>query len=163
MPVDADLTWDQESMGCLISFEGNDIKTTRSLLPAVLISLFTDARAADDDPLPDPQLTDRRGWWGDAMNTAMPSDSVGSKLWLLEREKSRDDVVVRAKLYVEEALQWMIDEGVAITVAVTVEKQSVAGSGTLILAYQVEIKKPAGGTETFKFEQEWRATTNGSN
>lgn len=160
MPNDALLTWDQELMGCTLSIVDNDLAMSQSLLTPVLISLFTDARAADDDPLPDPSNPDRRGWWGDATNTAKPGDSVGSRLWLLERERSSDSVVVKAKLYIEEALQWMVDEGVASKVTVTVEKQAVPQSGTLILAYQVQVQKPAGGAETFKFEQEWRATTN---
>jgi len=162
MPTDIGLTWNQDLQACEIAFADNDVVMSQSLLGAVLISLFTDARAADDDPLPDSQSTDRRGWWGDATNTAKPGDSVGSRLWLIERERSSDAVVVKAKLYIEEALQWMIDEGVAASIVVEVEKQAIPGSGTLILAYQVKIQKPAGGTETFKFEQEWRATTNGS-
>lgn len=163
MPKDLSLVWDGTQQGCVLRFstETNDLEMTESLLPSVLVSLFTDARAANDDPLPDIGNPDRRGWWGDDTNTAKQGDSVGSKLWLLEREKSADSVLVKAKIYIEEALQWMLDEGIAAKVDVTTESQPVERSGTVILAYQIQINKPTGVTETFKFEQEWRATTNG--
>jgi phage gp46-like protein len=161
MPTDIALTWNTEAQGCRAAFAANDLVTSKSLLTAVLISLFTDARAADDDPLPDPRNDDRRGWWGDATNTAAPTDSVGSKLWLLEREKNIVDAVKRGKTYVQEALVWMVDEGVAKSVVVTVESQAVGNSGTIMLAFKIDITKPDGVNETFKFEQEWRATADG--
>ncbi len=160
MPTDIQLTWDKDAQGCVMAFSGNDVVTSESLLTAVLVSLFTDARAADDDPLPDPSGTDRRGWWGDATNTAKVNDSVGSKLWLLERAKNVGQVLVDAKAYVEEALQWMIDEGICKSVAVVVESQPLGNSGMIILAFQVKLTKPDGTPgETFKFEQEWGAMT----
>lgn len=161
MPTDIELTWDTELQGCKMSFAANDVVTSSSLLTAVLVSLFTDARAADDDPLPDPRNDDRRGWWGDATNTALPTDSVGSKLWLLEREKNTVDAVKRGKTYVQEALAWLVSEGVAKSVDVIVEAQPLGNSGTIMLAFKAEITKPDGVNETFKFEQEWRATADG--
>lgn len=161
MPTDLKLTWDDAIQGCHLEFADNDVVTTESLLSAVLVSLFTDARAHDDDPVPDELVGDRRGWWGDATNTAMVNDSVGSRLWLLEREKNTAQVVYRAKAYIEEALQWMIDEGVCAAVDVVTESQRVGNSGTIMLAYQIKLTKPDGTTEAYKFEQEWRATADG--
>ena len=58
------------------------------LQSAVIVALGTDALAPPNEELPDPDATDRRGWWGD-----MDADElwggwpVGSLLWLLSREK----------------------------------------------------------------------------
>ena len=162
MPTDIQLTWDRDLQGGAISFADNDLVTSKSLLTAVLVSLFTDARAADDDPLPDPRDDDRRGWWGDATNTAMTGDSVGSKLWLLEREKNVADVLKRAKAYIEDALAWMVDEGIAKSITGAAEAQQMTNTpGAYMLAFSVSIAKPDGTTASFKFEQEWKAVNDG--
>lgn len=81
---------------------------------AVLISLFTDRRAHPDDVLPDrktrthPVTLDKRGWCGDALME--DGDRIGSRLWLLTREKQTEETRRRAVEYCEEALQWMIND-----------------------------------------------------
>ena len=65
--------------------ESPDLQGDDGLLTALLISLFTDRRAHDDDPLPDERVgvpSDMRGWWGDYFETERP-DPIGSRLWLL--------------------------------------------------------------------------------
>jgi phage gp46-like protein len=58
------------------------------LQSAFIVALGTDMLAPEAEPLPDPDATDRRGWWGD-----MDADElwggwpVGCLLWLLSREK----------------------------------------------------------------------------
>ena len=85
---------------------------------AVVNSLFSWARARDDDELPG---VSRFGWWGDSF-AADEGDRFGSRLWLLSREKMTSDVPERAREYCEEALQWLIDDGVASGVSVTAER-----------------------------------------
>ena len=86
---------------------GADLQSGGDLVTAVLISLFTDRVANDDDVVADGGA-DPRGWWGDA-GARYP---IGSRLWLLEREKQTDETKARAKDYIAEALQWLIDDGV---------------------------------------------------
>ena len=86
---------------------GNDLAT------AVILSLFTDRRADDDDRLPDG--LDRRGWWGDGEADEGP---MGSRLWLLSREKTTPETRRRAETYAREALQWLVDDGAADSVRV---------------------------------------------
>jgi phage gp46-like protein len=100
-----------------ITLTGPDLTPEQGMTTAVIISLFTDARAADDDVLPNPG-GDRRGWWGDTY-AAIPGDVQGSKLWLLDRGKQTPDVLVSAKQYAEAALQWLVDDGVAAGVVAT--------------------------------------------
>jgi len=161
MPKDAVLTWDINSQICRLAFIDNDIKADNSLLTSVMVSLFTDAQASNEDILPDSKSTDRRGWWGDELNSDLPTDKIGSKLWLLERSKGTEDIVIKAKLYIQEALKWMITEGIADSIQIEVEMQRTREAGTIILAFQVKILKPDGVTDTFRFNKEWEDTANG--
>lgn len=98
-----------------VTVDRGDLQLDAGLQTAVVVSLFCDARADDTDVLPDGQ-TDKRGFWGD-----LPGARVGSKLWLLNREKMLPSVAERARKYAAEALQWMIDDGIALRVDVTAE------------------------------------------
>jgi phage gp46-like protein len=60
----------------------------QALATAVIVALGTNALASDDDILPDPDSTDRCGWWGDLdASTIWNGWPIGSKLWLLRRSK----------------------------------------------------------------------------
>jgi len=97
----------------------DDINTDEGLETAVSISLFTDRRASNDDVLLYDFLADgtddKRGCWIDSY-PEVGNDLIGSRLWLLFREKSEQAVVNRAKEYIAQALQWMLDDGVAKSV-----------------------------------------------
>jgi phage gp46-like protein len=83
-----------------------------ALQTAVVLSLFLDARARPDDGAEG----HRRGWVGDAFT---PEDRVGSRLWLLKREKHTEETRRRAEDYANEALAWLVDAGLATSVSVT--------------------------------------------
>ncbi|MFB5641816.1 phage GP46 family protein [Kluyvera ascorbata] len=76
---------------------------------AVIISLFTDRVARSDDLVED---RDRRGWWGDSTE----QNQLGSRLWLIRREKLTRAVALRAEEYASEALKWLVDDGVVLAV-----------------------------------------------
>lgn len=60
----------------------------QALATAVIVALGTDGLAAIDDILPDPDSTDRAGWWGDLdADVIWNGWPIGSKLWLLRRSK----------------------------------------------------------------------------
>lgn len=90
-----------------VALDGHDLARDDGLRTAVLRSLFTDRRAADDDAGDDGEM---RGWWADP--------DFGSRLWLLLREKETAGVLIRAKAYADEALLWFVDEGIVRSVAV---------------------------------------------
>ena len=103
-----------------IAVEGADLASSGGLRSAVIVSLFTDRRAEEDDALPDPDDrwdADRRGWWADAY--AAGEDLHGSRLWLLRRAKETPDTLYRARTYAQESLQWLLDDGIATTVEVS--------------------------------------------
>jgi phage gp46-like protein len=93
---------------------GADLATDQGLDTACLVSLFSDRLAAPDDVLP--TGADRRGWWGDAY-ADVDGDLIGSRLWLLARAKQVPQTLVDAQAYAEEALAWMIEDGVAAAVS----------------------------------------------
>lgn len=95
-----------------------DLKTGADLETAAVISFFSDRLAHVDDRLPDPQDSDRRGWWADWDAEEGP---IGSRLWLISREKSTEEVRLRVEDYCREAVQWILDDDVADTVEITVE------------------------------------------
>lgn len=93
---------------------------------AISISLFTDARASDDDLLPD-DSQDKRGYWGD-MDLA-DNQSLGSKLWLLSRSKITQDTLNAMHDYLTQAVQWMVDEGHLLAIDIKVERDSATQQG----------------------------------
>jgi phage gp46-like protein len=119
---------------------GNDLGT------AVMISLFTDATAGADDVIPDGS-GDPRGWWGDEGEDR----PIGSKLWLLTRSKQTATVLALAKAYIEQALQWLIDDGVATSVGVATE-----WSRPGFLGGMVEISRSSGPRAAVRFDWAWK-------
>lgn len=128
---------------------GADLAAGGDLATAVLISLFTDRRADPDDVIPD-GTADPRGWWGDAGRDV----PIGSKLWLLEREKRTEPVRLRAEDYIAEALQWLVDDGVAAAVEVTAQ-WALGGR----LEAQVTIIEPAGRQQVFNYQWAWKGVS----
>lgn len=118
--------------------------TTGELRTAVILSLFSDARARDEDGV-DKSL--RRGWWGDTYPT-VAGDQWGSRLWTLRRRGATRRALELARKYAAEALQWMIDDGVASQIDIEAELHRPS---TLALA--VRIRRP--GTQVHQWEDVW--------
>lgn len=112
--MDIRMTYDNISQAGDFVVTKGDLATDRDLETAVLISLFTDRRASDDDVVPD-GTDDRRGCWMDALSEI----PLGSRIWLLNREKIIPSTVAALKEYIEEALQWLLDQHIARAVTVT--------------------------------------------
>ena len=134
------------------------------LASAVVMSLFTDRRAEPDDVLPTqsglvraplPGYAARRGWWGDSEGLFDGTDRgrIGSRLWLLGRETRRPDVLRRARLYAEEALDWLVEDGIAEAVEVTAEFQ---GTDRLSLLVVIRRGLGPGGDFTARYDWAWR-------
>lgn len=97
------------------------LASAEPLVRAVLISLLTWRRANPDDDLP---AEARQGWWGDSYPVE-PNDRIGSRLWLLSRSKLTNETARRAREYAQEALQWLVDDGVVARVDVEAERQGL--------------------------------------
>jgi phage gp46-like protein len=102
---------------------------TQALATAVIVALGTDRLADVNDELPDPDSTDRRGWWADMdADVIWNGWPIGSRLWLLHREKitsaaaQRGSTMTRIKFYIQEALQPFIDRRLATSMEVVVTR-----------------------------------------
>lgn len=91
--------------------EGSPIQT------AAYLSLFTDAPARESDPAP--EGSERRGYWADAF--AQDESPWGSRLWLVSF-MTVQEALAFAPGAAEEALAWMVREGLASSVSATAER-----------------------------------------
>ena len=114
------------------------LQSAEPLVRAVFISLFTWRRAQPDDDLPG---TERMGWWGDSF-APVEGDRIGSRLWLLARAKLLPDTPAKAKEYAEEALQWLLDDGVAAKVDVQAERQGLETLAMRVVIYKTGASVP---------------------
>ncbi len=111
------------------------LDATQELATSVIVALGTDRLADIGDQLPDPDDTDRRGWWGDYQAQEIWDGwPVGSRLWLLSREKiegaesRRGATTVRIEQYIREAIQPFIDRRIGSSFqvkATRVDKQRI--------------------------------------
>ncbi len=144
--MDLAINYNSRTLSFGLSLAGADLASDQGLRSAVLVSLLTDRRANDDDVLPGaPEDTNRRGSWDDAWPEA-DGDLQGSRLWLLTRSKQIPDVLERAKAYSEEALAWLIEDGVAQAVAVNADWVEGPSSGALrgVLGLHVAVRLISG-------------------
>ncbi|WP_124372882.1 phage GP46 family protein [Pseudomonas chlororaphis] len=118
-----------------------------ALTRAVAISLYTWRRAETDDPIDDEE---RHGWWGDSY-PPIADDRIGSRLWLLRRVKLTGATQRDAEFYAAEALQWLIDDGQVLGVAISSEK---ADSSRLNL--RVVLTIPGGATLEIQPSSSWQ-------
>lgn len=146
-PGDITTFWDVINIRGDWQVSGGALASGDDLTTAVLISLFTDRRANDDDTLPDAS-NDRRGWWGD-LDQDVP---IGSRLWLLSRSKLMPSVALAAKGYITEALRWLIDDGVAAAVDVVT---SIVMPNRLNAV--VTITRATGTKQSLQFNWAWNA------
>ena len=122
--ADIGLTWNSAVGYADLSIVGGDLAIDAGLETAVILSLFTDAQAQPGDVIPDGSANPR-GWWGDMpvdpaqQDASAPPDRIGSRLWLLDRALQTAETLRLAELYALEALQWMIDDGIAATITAT--------------------------------------------
>jgi phage gp46-like protein len=97
-----------------------ELDDSMALATAVMVALGTNSLADITDRLPDPDSTNREGWWGDfdgdVIWNAWP---IGTKLWLLRRsaiepvESKFGGTQAWATNYIRDAIQPFIDNKIA--------------------------------------------------
>jgi len=143
--VDIALTWSNELWrGDWRLNDDGVLADDNDLATAVMLSLFSDRTALPDDVIPDAGPI--RGWWADTYRTY----ALGSRLWLLWREKQTETTRRRAEEYAREAMQWFIAAEIARTVDV---RATWTGRGRLEI--EVAMTPPVGERRIFRFPIVW--------
>jgi phage gp46-like protein len=116
---------------------------TQALATALCVALGTDGLASTDDQLPDPDSSDREGWWGDFdAGPIWNGWPIGSKLWLMRRaaiespNALRGATVARIKHYIFACVQPFVDNRIATTYTVNVVRADVQQIDALIVVYR---------------------------
>jgi len=123
--------------------ENGDLKADDGLETAVLISLFTNRRVTEEElPL---FITDKMGWWADEISE-IEDDPIGSKIWVLERAKILPDTAARLEGFAQEALNWLIEDGIAESIQTLSE---IIANERIDL--EIRIFRPPGDDIPFKF------------
>ncbi len=132
-----------------VSFDAGMVPDDK-LVRAAIVSLFTWRRANADD------VTDgqKMGWWGDT-TAEIANDRIGSRLWLLAREKLLPATINRAREYAQEALAWMIDDGLASRIEVQAERFGQSG-----IALTATIYRSDGRITSLRFDNVWETIRN---
>lgn len=142
---------DQGAAGGLVA--ANPLRT------AVLMLLFTDARAATED-LRFEHAGDRRGWAGDGFDVdrARGEAPLGSTLWLYRRHEFTDLTGAEMAAEVERALRPLVDQGAAVRVEAIPDVRKDEG----MIAMTVRLYG-RDGRETYaeKFDSLWKRADGG--
>jgi phage gp46-like protein len=126
-----------------------DLETGQDFETACLVSIFSDRRATPDFT-PTDGTTDRRGWWADPYN----DEPLGSNIWQFERAKKLRSTLGDARRYTLDALQWLIDDGVAKTI--DCDTRWITAT---MLGINVAIIKPDGSETRFRYGWAWDGLT----
>ena len=105
-----------------LQIEDSDFASAGGFETAIPVSLFTDARApanAVQDPLR------RRGWVGNLLGDI--DRELGSLLWLFEQSRLTASTLNELRTAATNALQWLIEDGAAREVDVTVDQPTSRG------------------------------------
>jgi phage gp46-like protein len=117
MFFDLALTYDADKRRCDLTLGDDcDLAIDETPIPAVLLSVGLDRRAAPDDPLPEGRsqflapvsYSERRGCAGDALDPA--GAMTGSRLWLLDRAKQTETTRQLCDFWLQESLAWAATE-----------------------------------------------------
>lgn len=130
----------------------NDLANDDGLKTAIYISLFSDRRVNEEElPI---EEKERRGHWADALNDT--GDLLGSKLWLLKRQKITPQLLIQAKQYCEEALAWLVEDGIADEVQVVTERLELYQ-----VSIEIELLRRHDGNAGQKFSFVWESVADG--
>jgi phage gp46-like protein len=133
--------------GLVAGYDGAPYAADRTERPtpldvAVLASLLTWRRDdGDDGP--------EQGWWADTFDER----PLGSRLWLLARERLTTQTVERARQYAQEALDWLVNDGLATAVEVAAER-----NGTERIDLQVTVirdERAGSGLVSAELWRQW--------
>jgi phage gp46-like protein len=124
-------------------YQNGKLAEREALFTAVKVALLTDRAADSDEELPDPDSSDRRGWWGDTdAETIWDGWQIGCKNWLLLRAKitpaeaREGSTLARIEAYTRDALQPLIDKNICSHIDVFVARTQVQRVEVTVVIYR---------------------------
>jgi phage gp46-like protein len=118
-----------------ISFTNGDFTLTSGFDTAILMSLFTDKRAASFEV---PRVEMRRGWCGNLLNN-YANYEIGSKLWLLDQERKTPNIANLSESYTYDCLKWFLDDDLATNIDVSSQLDETGIVIAVIIKYSQNI------------------------
>lgn len=100
-----------------INFSGGDVEKTYSYEPNVIISVFSNKRANNSEIS---VIENQGGWWGNVFTDI----EYGSKLWITYQSPTSQLTKNKIKSYIQESVQWLIDNNIASDIEVDVSSNS---------------------------------------
>ena len=128
---DPDLLWQSDLASgkyghADFSDSGGDLGTGHPLETAIVMLLYSE-RAVPPVAGEFPRATARGGWAGNSFDVAEGEAELGSLLHTLENHPLDDETGLLAKAYAEEALQPLVDQGIAERITVAYAIDATAG------------------------------------
>lgn len=117
-----------------IQVENNDFASAQGFETAIPVSLFTDARASSVQV---PQAQNRRGWVGNILYATLDRQ-LGGLLWTLSQARLTQNTINLAKSYAEGSLQWLLEDGLARSIQISVIKASIREIKILIDIFTID-------------------------
>lgn len=127
--------------------DDRDVERDSGLETSVLVTLGSNRIANQDDVLPDDQ--DHGGWWADVIPDT-EGDLIGTRLWLLRRAKTNNELITKSQEYIKEGFQWMLDDGVISNLIV---ETWIAERNTLGMI--IGLQRPGFVTVFYKYYYNW--------
>lgn len=140
-----DLAYKQDNDGIFdLIIENGDFQLTEGFETALLVSLFSDRRAYQDE-IADP--VKRRGWIGDLVSE-LPGDRIGSGLWFYEQSRLTKDDENGVRDEAEKSLSWAVADN-WITHA---QAQTMQVPSKRTLKLNISLTMIDGGVSSYAFE-----------
>jgi phage gp46-like protein len=115
-PVDVKLIRGSDGIYDIDIDDNGDFVLDYGFGTTIALTIFGEQRATEGE-VPTPE--NRRGWMGNTLSD-IPGFEQGSRLWLLNQSRMKENTPASAKNYLTEALQWMIDDRLAKTIDINV-------------------------------------------
>jgi len=115
-PIDLALEKNEDGVYDFV-IENGELKLVNSFDTAIVMSVLIESRA-DESEVPVNFL--RRGWWG-TLFPRITGFVLGSKFWLLFQARATEDTKNKGVSFLQDGLQWFIDQGLLQNVIVTGE------------------------------------------
>jgi len=104
-----------------IQIDGSNFASSEGFETVIPTSYFSDSRASTVQVQ---KAKDRRGWVGNILSVDIDRE-LGGLLWTLDQARITEDTLNFVKSFAQDSLQWLLDDGIARGVQITVEREGV--------------------------------------